>query len=273
MENPLKTLLLCLFTLLMISCGSNPLKGEKEIRSSAEDVEKIINTLYGKNLTSQAILDGLNDLSLPLDELNDFRGQMAEEANRLTLESYEVHSKEIERLKEARKEIYLIIDRFLVLSYYLKELIGQTYYYHDRQKLSDAIIREQRRVTAMVQRDPPLSDSSFSYYKNIDKITSQTADPDGSWFYTIEVNIGYNLNEKNTQTLLNSSKPAFSGLIRSYFSGLTKDYVLTHPEEDVKAGLVMALNDYLMQFALFKDDKMEGVKLVTFDMIQYYEFH
>ena len=231
-------------------------------------------SLNSRNLSAEDILEGLNDAGNLLDRLQKGRDDMASEADRLTRESYELNAKQIEILKKGRMELYEGMDDFIVCSYRLKDLIRQSVYYHDRPALEKNLTDLQRKTITMVQRDAPHSAAStFSYYKNLSKITSQTADEEGGWYYTIKVNIGYNYNEKDTQTQLNTSKVALSGIIRSYFSGLTKDDVLGSDENIVKAGLVMELNNYLIQFSDFRKKKMEGVKLVTFDMIQYYEFH
>ncbi|MDC7223744.1 MAG: hypothetical protein PQJ60_08395 [Spirochaetales bacterium] len=260
--------------LFCLSCGQDPVRSNKELKQALKELDGVVSELNGKNLTSSDILEGLDRAAILIDEIQEAREKMAEEAGRLTRESYELNSKEIELLKEGRLTLYEGVDDFLVCSYRLSDLIEQSRYYHDRGELRSHLEQIQYSTISLVQRDAPHSrKSTFSYYKNLSKITSQTADPEGHWFYTIKVNVGYNYNEKETQTLLNSSKVAMGGIVRSYFSGLTKDYVLSSAEEDVKAGLVMALNDYLIQFADFRDEKMEGVKLVTFDIIQYYEFH
>ncbi|MDC7220374.1 MAG: hypothetical protein PQJ59_10560 [Spirochaetales bacterium] len=258
---------------LLFSCGQNPFKGYDSLKKDLKNLEEAVDFLRRNNLTADEIRDGLNEASLLVGQIQEARDGMAEEAERLTQESYELHSNRIDLLKEGRLELYEGMDDFLVCTYELSDTLKLSRYYHERSELTSLLREIQLRTLAMVQRDAPHSSTSnFSYYKNLSKITSQTADTDGHWYYTIKVNIGYNFNEKNTQTLLNNSKVAMGGVIRSYFSSHSKDEVLSQDEEWVKAGLVLALNDYLIQFADFKDKKMEGVKLVTFDIIQFYEF-
>ena len=258
---------------LLSSCGNKSLKDYGALEKDMKSLAKIVKTLESHDLSSEEILEGLDSAALIIDRLQEGRDSMSEESDRLTKESFELNSRRIETLKEGRLTLYESMDDFLVCSYGISDLIKKNLYYHERDELSRRLSGVQRRIVSMVQRDAPHSaKSSFSYYKNISSITSQTADEEGNWYYTIKVNIGYNYNEKDTQTLLNSSKVALGGIIRSYFSSLTKEESLAMDEYDLKAGLVMALNDYLLNFSYFKDKKMEGVKLVTFDMMQYYEF-
>ena len=272
MVKAIKHALLLFIIIFLISCGSDPLKGEDLLKDDLVFLEKDINKLYKKNIKKEEILNYLWEIEDTLTRVQEGRDKMAKEADRLTKESYELNKKEIVSLKEARVLLYQGINDFIVCSYYLADLIKHPVYYHDRHELIKTLRSLQYQAINMVQRDPPLSTNAYSYYKNLEKITSQTSDTEANWYFTIEVKIGYNFNEKDTQTLINDSKLAMGGQIRSYFSGLTKDFVLGSPESEIKAGLVMAMNDYLIQFADFKTDKMEGIKLVTFDMVQYYEF-
>jgi flagellar basal body-associated protein FliL len=273
MVTALKKLLLLSLLFTFLSCSGDPFKEEKELEDDMINLEKNIDQLNKKNITSEEIINHLWEVEEILTWLQDGRNRMADELDRLTKESYELHARKIDLLREGRFELYNHIDDFLVCSYQLTDLIKSQVYYHERQELNEILGRVQRKATAMVQDDPPLSNATYSYYKNLDKITSQTADEDGSWYYTIEVSIGYNLNEKDTQTLINSSKLALGGLVRSYFSGLTKDQIIGTPEPELKAGLVIALNNHLIKFADFKNNKMEGIKLITMNEVQTYEFH
>jgi flagellar basal body-associated protein FliL len=273
MVKTLRKVLLFIVVLLLISCHKDPLKSDKSLKANLKALDKTVSHLYGKDLPASDIFEDLEKASLLVNELQEGRDRMADEADRLTRESYEFNKRKIKLLQEGRLELYEGMDDFLVCSYHLSDVIKLSRYYHDRIELKNSLRALQREVIALVQRDAPHSaQSSFSYYKNLAKITSQAANEDGHWYYTVKVNFGYNYNEKETQTLLNSSKLAMGGIVRSYFSSLTKDDVLNTEEELLKAGLVMELNDYLIQFADFRKKKMEGVKIVTFDIIQYYEF-
>ena len=265
--------LLSLMLFGFISCGNDPFREYESLEKDMKTLEKTVKDLNGRNLTSEEILDGLGEGGRLVHNLQDGRDGMARERERLISESYELNGKRIEALEKGRFALYEGMDDFLVCSYRIYDEIKKNMYYHERELLSRTLENVQRDLISLIQRDPPHSGkSSFSYYKNIPSITSQTADEEGNWYYTIKVNIGYNFNEKDTQTILNASKAALGGLIRSYFSSMTKEESLTRDESHIKAGLVMVLNEYLIQFSRFKDKKMEGVKLVTFDMIQYYEF-
>jgi flagellar basal body-associated protein FliL len=273
MVKTLRKVLLFIVVLLLISCHKDPLKSDKSLKANLKALDKTVSHLYGKDLPASDIFEDLEKASLLVNELQEGRDRMADEADRLTRESYEFNKRKIKLLQEGRLELYEGMDDFLVCSYHLSDVIKLSRYYHDRIELKNSLRALQREVIALVQRDAPHSAQSlFSYYKNLAKITSQAANEDGHWYYTVKVNFGYNYNEKETQTLLNSSKLAMGGIVRSYFSSLTKDDVLNTEEELLKAGLVMELNDYLIQFADFRKKKMEGVKIVTFDIIQYYEF-
>ena len=266
-------LTISLILLLLFSCGNSPIRDYGTLEEDMNSLGKIVNALESKNLSSEDILAGLESAALLIDRLQEGRDSMAEDRDRLTKESFELNSRRIESLKEGRLILYESMDDFLVCTYGISDLIKKNQYYHERDELGSSLADVQRKIVSMVQRDAPHSaKSSFSYYKNISTITSQTADEEGNWYYTIKVNIGYNFNEKDTQTLLNSSKVALGGIIRSYFSSMTKEESMGMDEYLLKAGLVMALNNYLLKFSYFKDKKMEGVKLVTFDMMQYYEF-
>jgi len=267
-------LLILLSPLVLFSCRVKSSGEYESARTAGEELDRTVRALNGKNLSTKDVLEGLDKAEALLPLIQEGREKMSLEADRLTRESYELNSKNIEKLKEDRMELYGSIDDFLVCSYRLCDLVELSVYYHDRSELLARIREIQKTAITIIQGDAPHSAAStFSYYKNLAKITGQTADEEGGWFYTIKVNIGYNFNEKNTQTLLNSSKQAMGGIIRSYFSGLTRTQVVESDENEIKAGLVMAMNDYLIQFSDFSKKKMEGVKLVTFDMIQYYEFH
>ncbi|MBN2625623.1 MAG: hypothetical protein JXA95_03065, partial [Spirochaetales bacterium] len=225
-----------------VSCGNDPLKQYEPAFNARDELVDVVHFLYGKNLSAGEILEGLDKVEKLLPQIQDVRDRMGEEADRLTVESYELHSGNIEKLKEGRMELYQGIDAFLVCSYHLSDVIELSVYYNDHRALYEKLRKTQKDGVSIVQGDAPHSaKSTFSYYKNLDKITGQTADPEGGWFYTVKVNIGYNFNEKDTQTLLNSSKMALAALIRSYFSGMTKDEVMTIDENIIKAGLVMVL--------------------------------
>ncbi len=265
--------LLSLMLFGFVSCGNDPFDEYESLEKDMKTLEKTVKDLSGRNLTSEEILEGLGEGDRLVKNLQGGRDEMAREREKLISESYELNGKRIEALEKGRFSLYEGMDDFLVCSYRIYDEIKKNMYYHERELLSGTLENVQRNIISLIQRDPPHSaKSSFSYYKNIPSITSQTADDEGNWYYTIKVNIGYNFNEKDTQTILNASKAALGGLIRSYFSSMTKEESLTRDEAHIKAGLVMVLNEYLIQFSRFKDKKMEGVKLVTFDMIQYYEF-
>lgn len=167
---------------------------------------------------------------------------------------------------------YQLVSDYHVQCYILRgEIISPRYY-----EIQDSILTDLDTLALAMNRfmlqTYPIRELDMAFYKNVPEITSRTADPEGTMYYIIKVDMGYIREEKQTQTALNESKIAMVDLIRSYCSNHTAHELLGWNEVDLKAGLIRELNNYLLQFYDFQPGKMEGVKIITFGKVDSFSF-
>lgn len=167
---------------------------------------------------------------------------------------------------------YQLISDNHVQCYILRSEIMSPGYY----EIQDSILADLDELALAMNRfmlqTYPIRELDMAFYKNVPEITSRTADPEGTMYYIIKVDMGYIREEKQTQTALNVSKIAMVDLIRSYCSNHTAHELLGWNEIDLKAGLIRELNNYLVQFYDFQPGKMEGVKIITFGKVDSFSF-
>jgi len=82
----------------------------------------------------------------------------------------------------------------------------------------------------------------YSYFDGIGRITTRTRDFPIVYNVTVEMIIGYDLNDQNANNELINRKDELNDFVRRYFSGKTADELAPEKEEQMKAEIREMLN-------------------------------
>lgn len=157
------------------------------------------------------------------------------------------------------------ILRYETMSIFMKKLYRmderQTeYYYTWIKNLSP---------DGVVQMNYMKNIGNLAYYKNIPELTGRTLDKNVSIFFTVKIQLGYELGEQQTQTILNKNKYAMSDTIRKYFSSRYVIELESKNENLLKAQLRVLLNRQVLKYD--KSGELDGIEDVSIVALQNYQ--
>jgi len=124
------------------------------------------------------------------------------------------------------------LEKYLLLTVDAINLVGT---YNTRTGIQQTVITDPS--SPYVGRRP-----EYSFFDGIGRITTKTRDFPNTHTVTVEMIIGYDLNDQNANNELLNRQTELNDFVRRYFSGKTADELAPEKEEQMKAELREMLN-------------------------------